>query len=333
MHNIIINSVSPFVGCKILISGGKSVVGGRYMRNSYFMNIYFNKEGDKVKEIREIPTDATLKDVFYGSFTCTYEDRIIRGGGQDENNRCVNTVVEFDDTRGWVQSSLPKMEFQRSFAGACLVGNTIVVGGGIDSNYKTIDSMEILHINIGDNSDAWIELKSQLPQDFRGVPHLNALNGKLVILEDNLNSYDRLHEDSSRDDSSNTNNSVWKGSWNDTLLTSDTIITWEFVKNLSFERVDFFSVVVKNKLYVFGGVLDGLDRIDIYNGENWTSGPSLNLMISRKNAQVVVDKRCRIIIITNFNGIVVYNTETDNVEICEDFSLKEKRQWYCASSY
>ena len=314
------------LGCKILISGGKLVVGDTFTKTSYFMNIYFNEENDKVKEVREIATHKLPENSpCYGSFTCTYEDRMIRGGGL-VLEKSVNTVLEFDDVRGWV--SLPHMEEPRSFAGACLVENVIIVAGGIDSSYTPLTSMEMLTIDVGYNSEKWRTFTSPLPTYNIGIPLLNKLKEKLVLLEGNMDSYKDV---SSVNGSDEITNRVWEGSWEGQLQPESDII-WQAVQPLKFKRSDFFSVVVEDNLYILGGVSDGLDRIDIYDGTHWKSGPILNKMLSTKNSQVVVDKRKRIIITTNFNEIVVYNTKTEKIEICEENSLLDKRQWYSAST-
>ena len=313
----------------------------RFIKNTYFMNIYFNEEDDRVREVRTMAAYRLPDnyDACYGSFSCVYEDRMIRGCGLRKSNKCVNTVLEFDDARGWVE--LPSMNIGRSFAGASLIQNTIVVGGGIDSDFEPLNTLEILSIEVGNIGVEWFKLNSTLPT-YIGVPLLNTLQGKLVLLEGNMDSYqkstdmtDYYNTESEMNIKERLTNRVWEGSWVGQLR-AETKITWKQAPSLKFKRWDFFSVVVDDRLYVFGGASDGLDRIDIYDGSKWESGQTFNMMLSTKNAQAVVDKRKRIIVTTNFNGIVVYNTIRKTIEICEEHSLEkylgEQRLWYCATT-
>ena len=302
------------LGCKMLVTGGMMIAGGRPTSSCYFLDIYFNKENDQVKETREkeIPE---LPFPTYGSFACSFQDRIIRGGGQNAQYKCVHDVLEFDDALGW--RHLPPMNIARSFAGACLVNNTIIVGGGIGSDYQPLDSIETLTITASDTSLRWTRSVSTFPNSMIRVPMLNQLHGKVILLEGKLRSEWKKMPD--------PKNRVWEGTFE-----SDNGITWKNLESLKSKRFFCFSVIVDQKLYVFGGVPDGLDMVEIFDGTKWESGPKLLLKLSTKNAQAVVDNRKRIIITTNYNGIVIYNTQNGIVEICEKYSLENKRQWYSA---
>ena len=318
------------------------VEGGSTTDTSYFMDVYLN-ENDTIKEVRQTVIPP-LHVPCYGSFTISYQDRMIRGGGRDEDDKVLDEVREFDDAIGW--RKLPDMIIPRSFAGACTLRNKIIVGGGIDSNYKSIDSLEMLRISTSNNSPMWTRIESSLPNSNLCSPILSPLLGKIILIEGKLNRrgtyqedainviYEEdsvggpYQEDSIGNAASAQRNRVWEGT-----LQSNNGIEWKKVQSLRYSRFDCFSVVVDQKMYVFGGVPDGLDRIEVFDGREWKMGPMLVTKLSTKNAQAVVDNRKRIIITTNYNGIIVYNTENGIIKICDEYSLDKKRLWYSASTH
>ena len=299
----------------MLIAGGRLIVGGDTESTCYFKDIYLNEANGRVKEVREqLLLDMPIAT--YGSFTIVCHNRVVRGGGQDENDKCVGDVIEFDDVAGW--KPLPSLKARRSFAGACVLKNTLIVGGGVDSDYRILDTIEMLYITEFENSAQWTISKSKLPTSKLQAPTLSELQGKIILIDGNFSGTPNLM---------GHGNALWEG----TLL-SNNEIQWKELPSMKHERFHYFSIVIEKKLFVFGGISNAEDEIEVFDGAEWESGPRLPLFLTTKNAQAVVDNQKRIIITSNYSGIIVINTIENTIEISENHSIDEKRQWYGAIS-
>ena len=300
-----------FKGCTILVSGGKKIKGGETSSSSFKMELYFTGENVineiRLKEMPDMPQPS------FGNFKCVCEGRFIFGGGHNDRNTFLSDVLEFADIQEW--KYLPSLKEARSYAASCFVrGKFLVVGGGLGDNYNWLDSIEVLRVEKCDNDLEWtINSKLKMPSVFKS-PTFNYLRGKIILAGTRVDDSSSLVE-------------MWEGT-----LVSKQQIDWRRIASPGCKRSEHMSVVVKNKIYMFGGTCSDKDEIEIFDGNEWEKGPKMPFELSTKNAQSVVDDRGRIIITTNYNGIIVYDTNNDenygNIIKQQEDSHQAKLQWY-----
>lgn len=97
------------------------------------------------------------------------------------------------------------------------------------------------------------------------------------------------------------------------------------------KRCDHFSIVVNDNIYVFGGAT-GDDVVEVWNGKKWGIGPKFRFLnsLSTLNAQAILDRKKRIIITTNYHGIIVYNPIEWSIKMYTHRILRERRVHYAA---
>ena len=97
-------------------------------------------------------------------------------------------------------------------------------------------------------------------------------------------------------------------------------------------RAGHFSFVIDGKVYVFGGELGNNEdhNVEIFDGENWEIGPECPFYLNTSNAQAGLDDKKRIIIVSKHHGIIVYNTQTGNMNANAEFRMKDNRQFYAS---
>ena len=290
--------------------GGKKIKGGETSQSSYKMDLYFTLD-NSINEIRR----KEMPDVPYptfGNFKCVCSGRFIVGGGRNDENIFLNDVMEFVDIQEW--KPLPRLNISRSFAASCFVRNSLlVVGGGLGDNYNWIDSIEILRVEKCDNDLHWSTHPGLIMPSTLKTPTFNYLAGKIILIGTEVKS---------SDDSL----AAWEGT-----LISKQQIKWKNLPSPNLSRSQHFSVTVMKKIYMFGGTYNNDDKIEIFDGEKWEIGPKFPYDLSTKNAQAVVDTRGRIIITTNYNGIITYDTTTGYVKGNEK-SHQVMLQWYSTLS-
>ena len=86
--------------------------------------------------------------------TVSYKGNIILIGGVNEKVQTLNTVVMYDVKTGIIKM-LPCLNHKRAGCAAVIIGNVIVVMGGIEyDTVKCLNSVEFLDLN----TNVWREL-------------------------------------------------------------------------------------------------------------------------------------------------------------------------------
>ena len=96
------------------------------------------------------------------------------------------------------------------------------------------------------------------------------------------------------------------------------------------ERRWHFSLSVDEKIYVFGGFIVERNVIEIFDGREWSIGPTFPFFVLSYEAQAVVDRKQRIIIITSYHGIIVYDPIQGVIKDYPDLQLRETRKYFSA---
>lgn len=242
-----------------------------------------------------------------GMFFIDCDGRSIIGGGVDRGG--AEYVSEFNRGK-W--KKLPSLNFARWGAAPCYFNKTLHVSGGNNQKNEMgyLDSIEFLDIDSLHTASQWQVCQSRLPCK---VDHhsLSFYNGKLYL----IGGYQQIWG------SSKPSNKVWEG----TFRTKNEI-EWKEIVPMTRGRKMHFSVVLNNKLYVAGGEsFDNYCSVEIFDGKSWSLGVEFSFPLSKGNGQEVVDREDLIIIITNDNGIIIYNTSDDSIEEFNNYTLRELR--------
>ena len=319
--------LSLFVGPRILIAGGIYIKHRARPPTSsaYIMEVHFYLNCNMISEVcyKNVPNMPFPNEV---SFYNVCEGRSIVGCGLDMNRTKQNGVQEFD---GQEFKPIPQLKKARCGPRSCYINKTLYVSGGIINEmldehgypYLTpiVDSIEMLYITASDNGPEWELCKTNLPYDVRGHT-LTRFKDKMIL----IGGYYYISADVV-----SGGNKVWEGT-----LQSRNEILWEPMPSMQKKRSNHFSIAVDDNIYVFGGEDDRVNSlVEVFDGREWKQGPefsfSLNAWYSGY-ANVVVDKKKRIIITTNKHGIVIYDPIKGTIKPNVTFKLREYREHYAA---
>ena len=295
-----------FLGTSLIITGGCYDDYENPAKTTYILHIVNDPTTNEVSEISYDTMEGGLQHSRGFGVVC--EGRLILGGGRDNNNKRLNIVKELDLGEFL---DLPSLNVARSEVGSCYLNQTLIISGGFGSSNNELDSIEQLQITAQNNGSKFIVSGSKLPYPVRGHT-LSSLNGKLILIGGN--------------DWGSILNKVWEGTpdW------GKNTITWKEMPSMQKKRYLHFSCVVNNKIYVMGGVFDGEDKVEIFNGNRWITGPSVPINISRSDSQLIVTRKNTILILHSVMGIVNLDPESLKFKRFEDKKLRDKRQWFNA---
>ena len=94
-------------------------------------------------------------------------------------------------------------------------------------------------------------------------------------------------------------------------------------------RTMHFAVAIGEYLYVFGGESCYNATVEIFDGENWKLGDEFPFPLNRGNAQVIVDREL-IIVVTNEDGVLVYDAREHTIKEFNKHALREYRKEHAA---
>ena len=94
---------------------------------------------------------------------------------------------------------------------------------------------------------------------------------------------------------------------------------------------------MKNRIVVIGGFVtdaknsnDAKLNIEYFDGKNWTLGPKIPFGIHSGNSQIIQDRMGRVLVLSNNNGLILYDSKLETFKQYEDFGLKERRHDFSA---
>lgn len=295
---------SFFTGTSLVIGGGRNDEGLTF--SSFVLNVHFTPNTNEVRELSydDLPNFPVK---FRWGFGISCEGRYIMGGGYTTQGKYLSNIYELDMEE---YHAMPLLNEGRCAPGVCYTQQCLIIGGGFSSSSnKFLDSIEILRISATENSSEWYLSKSKLPMRGSNLT-LSSLNGKILLIGGYAPE--------------NKSNKVWEG----TLDLENYDITWRETQAMQQKRYGHFSVVVGNEIFVFGGTEN--DKVEIFDGTRWKSGPNVPFPFSRDNAQAVIDRGKRILIISD-EYLVVYNTHDGTITKAQnEFKLREKRRNFVA---
>ena len=254
---------------------------------------------------------------FSEGFSCLCQGRSILGGGWDNNQVALRNVYELDMDE---YHPMPPLNEARRSLGACYMDGYLFISGGVGSSYSELDSIEMLKISAAQNGSEWTKCNSTLPYPVDDHT-LSSLNGKLILIGGFVSG-------------SGSSNKVWEG----TPDFKNNTIAWKKMPSMQKKRSYHFSVVVKNNIFVMGGVDDGEDKVEVFNGKEWITGPSVPSRLSiYYGAQAVVNRKNQIIVcssnVNNRNvvdGLITFDPENLTFKTYQEHTLREKRRAYFA---
>ena len=287
-----------------MIAGGQ--IDGEIVSSAYIVEIHFYPNCNMISEIiyKNVP-DMAISNAY--SFNETCGGRFVLGGGLDSNDKVLNDVHEVD---GQEFKPLPRLNEARYEAGSCYINNRLYVCGGENNGAYLLDSIEMLHITTSDNAHEWELCETNLPCKVNSHT-LTPFKGKIILIGGYVEG--------------SISNKIWEGT-----LESKHDIKWKPMSPMQKGRGNHFSVVVDDNIYVFGGLGSGNVLCEVFDGREWKLGPSFSFSLSTWNAQVVVDRKKRIIITTNEHGIVIYDHIKATIVSNTEYKLKEKRYGFAA---
>ena len=77
---------------------------------------------------------------------------------------------------------------------------------------------------------------------------------------------------------------------------------------MQFRRRAHFCVSLNNKCLVLGGYGRKNDNIEYFDGSHWTIGPKVPFEIHKENAQCILDRMGRVIILSNNDRLIIFDT-------------------------
>ena len=96
------------------------------------------------------------------------------------------------------------------------------------------------------------------------------------------------------------------------------------------KRCTHFSFVISNQIIIFGGLGVGDDFVEIIEGNEVKQGPKVPFQLETFDAQAVLDRKNRVIIISNKYGLLVYDHQNRSFQHFSDLKLREERYSYAA---
>ena len=220
-------------------------------------------------------------------------------------------VHEFDNGGYHV---LPSLNIGRKWSSVCYINKQLVVMGGFDNDAK--DSIETFRIDVSSIDTEWKISQSPLP-----IPLFNhktvEYQNKIIICGGQSN----------RDIS----NRAWEGQ-----LSPANQFVWNEIGNMNYKRCGHFLFSFQNKIIVFGGNIslrdNEQDRLEYLVDGSWELGPRVpfNFNIRPQDAQSVIDRQGRIIIISNEHGLITYDIQNETFKHYPDYKLREPRTGFTA---
>ena len=274
------------------------------------MRIYFGNDGNEVTDVAY----SSLSDFEYfglrSAINC--EGRSIFLGNHDCNNKA---VYEFANG---VYHPLPSLNVGRSLASVCYINKQLVVLGG-SHQYGNSNSIETLGIDESSNDKEWKIILQSLPIPLCGHKAVEFKN-KIIFTGGN--------------DYGDSNRMSWEGQF----FWKEKKIVWKEIGNMNYKRSGHFLFSFQNKVIVFGGnrsIGDNEnDRVEYLDGERWKLGPivpyNFNPHSDVQDAQSVLDRRGRIIIISNELGLVIFDIQKETFRHYPNFWLSQPRRVFAA---
>ena len=103
---------------------------------------------------------------------------------------------------------------------------------------------------------------------------------------------------------------------------------------MNYERYRHFLFSFQNKVIVFGGnesLRDSnQDRLEYLVDGSWELGPRVPFNFDIIDAQSVLDRQGRIIIISNKHGFIIYDIKKELFKHYPDYKLRESRTGFTA---
>jgi hypothetical protein len=269
------------------------------------------------------------------NWMCFYQNcqgrNIIGGGRGSRPGDFLQNVIELVCSNATLElpkwSNIPLLNVIRDKCPAsCYIANTyLMVAGGYHPTHGLLNSIELLNVpetaTTSDEEDnghrhsitKWNLCATTLPVKVQAHT-LSYFKGKIYLIGGNSGR--------------NTNsNQAWKGSFD--LNTKEFIFVE--ISPMKEERVGHFSIVVKDKIYVFGGEKVRYNSVvEVYDGKSWSDGPQFPFSVDRHHNNAVLNKHDNIIVLTNKHGTVIYNPTEKTIKMYNDFKLKDEREYYAA---
>merc|ERR1739848_934612 len=103
---------------------------------------------------------------------------------------------------------------------------------------------------------------------------------------------------------------------------------------MNYDRCDHFFFSFQNKVIVFGGNCslrdNEQDRLEYLVDVKWELGARAPFDFDTRDAQSVLDRQGRIIIISNKHGLITYNIQNETFKHYPDYKLREPRRCFTA---
>ena len=300
LYNIRYLIICFFSGTRILIAGGEDESRNN-IDTSYILEVFFNdntinKVGYKI--LPNVP--HSFQNATFGS----YQGRSVIISGVGSNGQC----IEFDQEEYQV---IPSLNVNRYYAASTFIQNKVVVAGGSDDIYNSLDSIEILDWDESNHGSQWIQSPSNLPIEVE-YHALVTFNNKLVL----IGGWD-----------SNALDTIWEGSFDG--LNNE--ISWvKMGLRLQKKRFRHFSFVISNRIITFGGYNVDDDFVEIIENNTLKQGPKVPFKLSTFYDRAVLDRKNRIIIISKDHGLIVYDHQNGTFTNYDNFKLREERYNYAA---
>ena len=288
------------------------------------MEVHFQRETDQVIEICYLGVQ-NLPSRDEGLFGCICDGRVVIGVGKEDS-----TDV-FELIRGGKWKALPSRNISRTRTASCYINHHLFVTGGCIAGHGNLDTIEMLEISVNHTGDNWTICSSKTPCEV-SEHTINSFDNQLLMIGGTRGNspYGQYHGLYS--------NEVWLGevehpvNYPENPSAIETRIVWKELNSMNKLRAGHFSFVIDGKVYVFGGELGNNEdhNVEIFDGENWEIGPECPFYLNTSNAQAGLDDKKRIIIVSKHHGIIVYNTQTGNMNANAEFRMKDNRQFYAS---
>lgn len=123
-------------------------------------------------------------------------------------------------------------------------------------------------------------------------------------------------------------NEVWEGMLEEERNIFGIIedsIDWKKCESMRFRRSRHFSMILNSKIAVLGGIDRKDCPMEYFDGSHWTFGPKVPFDITTLNAQCIVDRMGRVLILSKDDGLIVFDSKQETFKKYEKFGLREKR--------
>ena len=257
---------------------------------------------------------SDLPHKFSHGFYQVCGDKMVIGGGQGLKS-VLNEVIEWQIGGGW--KNLPKLIEGRKSAASCYVENRLLVAGGKNDKDR-ISTIEILEDAAKESPGTmWKKCISDLPNKLEGHT-LTPLNNAVYLIGGHCGAKDRA-----------LFKKVWKG--NIKFKRGQFDLDFEEVRpSMRIPRWNHFAISVKDKIYVFGGEMEGkVSEVEIFDGKAWETGPQFDCLLNRQNGDGAVWCKGDVIIITSKSqGIILYDPTKRTIKPLKSQELEDERCHY-----